>query len=150
VCIEDDSFRRQRRLRSASDSNNPPGNPLIIVSVSVDDYLAVLTCSTPERVPIQKLDWYFKTRSSLKSPRVIWQRGRSNTRRYIAYSPDQVQHYLQIKPVHYNDSGTYMCVDQTTGFYDEVELIVRKFNDLYIYIFITSPIPFNLHLKRFQ
>jgi hypothetical protein len=127
VCIEDDSFRRYRRLRSSSDSINPPGTPLNIVSVSVDDYLAVLTCFTPKSVSIQKLDWYFKTRSSVRSPRVIWQRGRSNTRRYVAYSPDQIKHHLEIKPVNYNDSGTYMCVDQTTGFHKEVELIVRKF-----------------------
>jgi hypothetical protein len=128
VCIEDDSFRRYRRLRSSNDSNNPPGTSFIIVSsVSIDDYYAVLNCSTPEHVSHQKLDWYFQTRSS-RLPRVIWQRGRSITHRYTAYSPDQKRHYLQIKPVNYNDSGIYMCVDQTTGFRDEIELIVRKFN----------------------
>jgi hypothetical protein len=128
VCIEDNSFRRYRRLRSSSDSNNPPGTSFIIVtSVSIDDYYAVLNCSTPERVSHHKLDWYFQTRSS-KLPRVIWQRGRSITHRYTAYSPDQYRHYLQIKPVNYNDSGTYTCLDQTTGYYDEIELVVRKFN----------------------
>lgn len=103
-------------------------NPIIIfVPVSVKDYFAVINCSTPERVPHHKLDWYFQTRTSSKPPRVIWQRGRSNINRYIAYSPDQYRHFLQIKPVHYNDSGTYMCLDQTTGFYDRIDLIVRKF-----------------------
>ncbi|CAF0833799.1 unnamed protein product [Adineta steineri] len=126
MCIEDDSFRRYRRQRSPSDSNNPSGTPfVIVVSVSVQDYFAVLNCSTPERVPHLKLDWYFQTRASLRPPRVIWQRGHSNIHRYSAYSPDQKQHILQIKPVNYNDSGTYMCVDQTTGFYDKIELIVR-------------------------
>jgi len=125
MCIEDDLFRRYRRLRSPSDSNNSPGTSFIIVaSVSIDDYYAVLNCSTPERVPHQKLDWYFQKRSS-KSPRVIWQRGRSNIHRYTAYSPDQYRHYLQIKPVNYNDSGIYTCLDQTTGYRDEIELIVR-------------------------
>jgi len=132
VCIEDDSFRRYRRLRSLSDSNNPPGTPfIIVVSVSIDDYFAVLNCSTPERVSHLKLDWYFQTRASSKPPRVIWQSGHANIHRYTAYSPDQIQHYLQIKPVNYNDSGTYMCVDQTTGFHKELELIVRKFNGIY-------------------
>lgn len=127
MCIEDNLFRRYRRIRSLTDSNNPPGSSFIIVtSVSIDDYYAVLNCSTPERVSHQKLDWYFQTRSS-KLPRVIWQRGRSNTYRYTAYSPDQYRHYLQIKPVHYNDSGIYTCLDQTSGFYDEIELVVRKF-----------------------
>jgi hypothetical protein len=126
VCIKDDSFRRYRRLRSAS--NNPSVSPFIIVaSVSVDDYFAVLNCSTPDRVPLHKLDWYFQTHASQNSPRVIWQRGRSNIHRYIAYSPDQTRHFLQIKPIHYNDSGTYICLDQTTGFYTGIELIVRKF-----------------------
>jgi len=132
VCIEDDSFRRYRRLRSLSDSNNPPGTPfIIVVSVSIDDYFAVLNCSTPERVSHLKLDWYFQTRASSKPPRVILQRGHSKVHRYTAYSPDQIQHYLQIKPVNYNDSGTYMCVDQTTGFFKELELIVRKFNSCF-------------------
>ncbi|UJR35769.1 hypothetical protein I4U23_028517 [Adineta vaga] len=126
ICIEDHSYRRYRRLRSSSDSNNPPGTPfVIVVSVSIDDYFAVLNCSTPERVPHLKLDWYFQTRASLKPPRVIWQRGHSNNPRYTAYSPDQLQHFFQIKSIHYNDSGTYMCVDQTTGFYDKIELLVR-------------------------
>jgi hypothetical protein len=128
-CIEDNSFRRYRRLHSPSDSNNLPGTPFIlVVSVSVDDYLAVLNCSTREQVSHLKLDWYFQTRASSKPPRVIWQRGHSNDPRYSAYSPDQVQHYLQIKPVNYNDSGTYMCVDQTSGFSNQIELLVRKFN----------------------
>ncbi|CAF0755523.1 unnamed protein product [Rotaria sp. Silwood1] len=125
MCIEDDSFRRYRRLRSSSDSNSLSGTPFIIISVSVDDYFAVLNCSTPQRVSHDKLDWYFQKRASLKSPRVIWQRGRSNIHRYTAYSPNQIQHYLQIKSVNYNDSGTYICIDQTTGFHDKVELIVR-------------------------
>lgn len=128
VCIEENSFRRYRRLRSSSDSNNSPGIPFIIIPVSIDDYFAVINCSTPEKVAHDRLDWYFRTRASLKSPRVIWQRGRSNNLRYTAYSPDQVQHYLQIKSVNYNDSGTYTCIDQTTGFQGHVELIVRKFN----------------------
>jgi hypothetical protein len=144
VCIEDDLFRRYRRLRSPIDSNNPPGSSFIIVTtISIDDYYAVLNCSTPERVPHQKLDWYFQTRSS-KSPRVIWQRGRSNTHRYTAYSPDQYRHYLQIKPVNYNDSGIYACVDQITGFHDEIELIIRKFN-IYIHYIIYS---FQFTLER--
>lgn len=134
MCIEDDSFRRYRRLRSSSDSNNPPGTSFIIVtSVSIDDYYAVLNCSTPSRVSHQKLDWYFQTRSST-IPRVIWQRGRSNTHRYTAYSPDQYRHYLHIKPLHYNDSGTYTCLDQTTGFEGHMELVVRKFQLSYSYI----------------
>jgi len=129
VCIKDDSFRRYRRLRSLSDSNNSSGTPfIIVVSVSIDDYFAVLNCSTPESVPHPKLDWYFKTRASSKPPRVILQRGHAKVHRYTAYSPDQKQHYLQIKPVNYNDSGTYMCVDQITGFQKELELIVRKFH----------------------
>jgi hypothetical protein len=129
VCIENDSFRRYRRLRSSSiNNNNSLISPLIFfVSASVNDYFAVINCSTPERVPHHKLDWYFQTRSSLKPPRVIWQRGRSNTHRYIAYSPDQLHHFLQIKPILSNDSGTYMCLDQTTGFYTGIELFVRKF-----------------------
>lgn len=133
VCIEDDLFRRYRRLRSSNDnSNNPPGSSFIIIaSVSIDDYYAVINCSTPERVSHHKLDWYFQTRSS-KIPRVIWQRGRSNIHRYTAYSPDQHRHYLQIKPVYYNDSGTYTCVDQTTGYQDAIELIVRKLMISYI------------------
>ncbi len=132
MCIKDDSFRRYRRLRSLSDSNNPSGTPfIIVVSVSIDDYFAVLNCSTPERVPHLKLDWYFKTPASSKPPRVILQRGHARVHRYTAYSPDQIQHYLQIKPVNYNDSGTYMCVDQTTGFFKELELIVRKFNSCF-------------------
>jgi hypothetical protein len=99
--------------------------------VSGNDYFAVINCSTPERVPHHKLDWYFQTRASLKPPRVIWQRGRSNIPRYIAYSPDQFRHFLQIKPIHYNDSGTYMCLDQTTGFYAGVELAICKFLSFY-------------------
>jgi hypothetical protein len=129
VCIENDSFRRYRRLRSSTiNSNNSSISPLIyFVSVSVNDYFAVINCSTPESVAHHKLDWYFQTRASLKSPRVIWQRGRSNIQRYIAYSPDQFRHFLQIKPIYSNDSGIYMCLDQTTGFYAGIELIVRKF-----------------------
>jgi hypothetical protein len=145
VCIEDDSFRRYRRLRSSSDNNNPPGTPfIIVVSASVDDYFAVLNCSTPRLVPHDQLDWYFEKRASVKSPRVIWQRGRSNSLRYTAYSPDQVRHYLQIKSVNYNDSGTYMCLDQKTGFLDKIELIVRKFDCIYIHIYyIIDPFDFN-------
>lgn len=127
VCIEDDLFRRYRRLRSSSDSSNPPGSSFIIInSVSIDDYQAVLNCSTPHRVSHEKLDWYFRARST-NLPRVIWQRGRSNIARYTAFSPDQYRHYLRIKPVHYNDSGVYTCLDQTSGFSDEIELLVRKF-----------------------
>ncbi len=124
VCIENNSFHRL--LTSISHNNNSSINPLIIF-VSVDDYFAVINCSTPDRVPHHKLDWYFQTRASIKPPRVIWQRGRSNIHRYIAYSPDQFRHFLQIKPLHSNDSGTYMCLDQTTGFYTRIELLVRKF-----------------------
>ncbi|CAF3848117.1 unnamed protein product [Rotaria sp. Silwood2] len=140
MCIEDDSFRRYHRLRSSIDSNSLSGTPFIIISVSVDDYFAVLNCSTPQRVSHDKLDWYFQKRASLNSPRVIWQRGRSNIHRYTAYSPDQIQHYLQIKSVNYNDSGTYICIDQTTGFSDKVELIVRKFNCIYLLRHIFSSI----------
>ena len=126
MCIKDDSFRHYRRLRSSS--NIPSVRQFInVASVSVDDYFAVLNCSTPERVLHHRLDWYFQTHASRRPPRVIWQSGRSNIRRYVAYSPDQIRHFLQIKPVHYNDSGTYMCLDQTTGFYAGIELIVRKF-----------------------
>ncbi|CAF3069678.1 unnamed protein product [Rotaria socialis] len=125
MCIEDDSFRRYRRLRSSSDSNNSPGTPFIIVSVSVDDYFAILNCSTPEKVSHDKLEWYFQPHTSFKSPRVIWQRGRSTTHRYTAYSPDQIQHFFKIKPITNNDSGTYSCVDQASGFIKPVELIVR-------------------------
>jgi hypothetical protein len=100
---------------------------IIFITVSVNDYFAVINCTTPERVPHHKLDWYFQPRASLKSPRVIWQRGRANIHRYVAYSPDQFRHFLQIKPLHYNDSGTYLCLDQTTGFYAGVELTVGKF-----------------------
>ncbi|CAF2374938.1 unnamed protein product [Rotaria sp. Silwood2] len=126
-CIEDNSFRRYRRLHSSiSNNNNSSVSSLIfIVSVSVNDHFAVINCSTPERVPHHKLDWYFQTHTSLKPPRVIWQRGRSNIHRYIAYSPDQIRHFLQIKPIYYNDSGTYMCLDQTTGFYAGIDLIVH-------------------------
>jgi hypothetical protein len=136
VCTEDESFRRYHRPgaapSSSNDSNVSPGTPFItVVAVSVDDYYAVVNCSTSVRVPHYRLDWYFKTSASLYSPRVIWQSGRSNTHRYTAYSPDQVRHYLQIKPVHLNDSGTYMCLDQTTGSHHEVELIVRKFDLLH-------------------
>lgn len=121
MCIENVSFRRYRRLRS------PISPSIILASASMNDHFAVLNCSTPERVPHHKLDWYFQKRASLKPPRVIWQRGRSNIQRYIAYSPDQFRHFLQIRPVHSNDSGTYMCLDQTTGYYAGIELIVRKF-----------------------
>jgi hypothetical protein len=125
MCIEDDLFRRYRRLRSSSDSNTPPGTSFIIVtSVSIDDYQAVLNCSTPKRVSHDKLDWYFRAHSS-NLPRVIWQRGRSNIHRYTAFSPDQYQHYLRIKPINFSDSGFYTCLDQTSGFYDEIELFVR-------------------------
>jgi hypothetical protein len=128
VCIEDNVFRRYRRLRSSSDSNNPRGSSFIIVSsVSVDDYQAVLNCSTPKNVSHDKLDWYFRAYSS-NLPRVIWQRGRSNIHRYSAFSPDQRLHYLQIKPINYNDSGVYTCVDHSTGFSDDIELLVRKLN----------------------
>lgn len=115
-----------------SESNNSPGTPfVIVVSVSIDDYFAVLNCSTPERVPHLKLEWYFQTHASSKPPFVIWQRGLPKIHRYTAYSPDQLQHYLRIKPINYNDSGTYICVDQSSGFQDKVELIVRKFNCIY-------------------
>ncbi|CAF0825074.1 unnamed protein product [Rotaria sp. Silwood1] len=127
-CIDDDSFRRYRRLRSPISGNNHNStvSPLIfIISVSVNDHFAVINCSTPERVPHHKLDWYFQTRTSSKPPRVIWQRGRSNIHRYIAYSPDQIRHFLQIKPIYYNDSGKYMCLDQNTGFYSGIDLIVH-------------------------
>jgi hypothetical protein len=128
VCIEDDSFNGYHRLHTPNDSNTSPGTPFIhVVSVSIDDYFAIVNCSTPDHVPHHKLDWYFKTSSSLKSPRVIWQRGRSIIHRYTAYSPDQIRHYLQIKPVHHNDSGTYICLDQTTGYQVLVDLVVRKF-----------------------
>lgn len=106
-------------------NNNHPS--VLFSSVSINDYFAVINCSTPDRVPHHKLDWYFQTHASLKPPRVIWQRGRSNIQRYVAYSPDQFRHFLQIKPLHPNDTGTYMCLDQTTGFYMGIELIVRKF-----------------------
>ena len=96
------------------------------MSVSINDYYALINCSTPERVSHHQLDWYFQTRASSKSPRVIWQRGRSNSHRYMAYSPDQFRHFLQIKPIYYNDSGTFMCLDQTTGFTALVNLTVRK------------------------
>lgn len=132
MCIEDDIFRRYRRLRASSDSNNPPGTSFIIVtSTSIDAYRAILNCSTPERVPRETLDWYFRSRSS-NLPRVIWQRGRSNTPRYSAFSPDQRQHYLEIKPINYNDSGVYTCVDQRSGFHEDIELLIRK---LYIFIY---------------
>ena len=126
-------------------------NPILINSIpylntgntvsSIDDYFAVLNCSTPERVPHLKLDWYFQTRASLKPPRVIWQRGHSNNPRYTAYSPDQLQHFFQIKSIHYNDSGTYMCVDQTTGFYDKIELLVRKLHCITSHILSFSHYP---------
>lgn len=99
---------------------------LTIVSASIDDYFTVLNCSTPKHVPHHKLDWYFQTRSSSHPPRVIWQRGRSNVHRYLAYSPDQLRHFLQIKPLHSNDSGTYMCLDQTTGFSTRLELSIHQ------------------------
>ena len=127
-CAADDSFRRHRRLRSSlSNSVNASASPLLrFVAVSADDDFAVINCTTPERVPHHKLDWYFQTRDSSRPPRVIWQRGRSNIYRYVAYSPDQARHYLQIKPVHYNDSGTYTCLDQTSGFYAGVELLIGE------------------------
>lgn len=121
MCRENEDFRR------ISSSINPF---ILFVSVSIDDHFVVINCSTPDRVPHHKLDWYFQTQTSLKPPRVIWQRGRSNVARYIAYSPDQFRHFLQIQPIHSNDSGTYMCLDQTTGFYDRIELIVRKYFSL--------------------
>jgi len=130
VCIEEDLFRRYRRLRSSFDSNTPPGSPSVIVSTSVDDYYAVLNCTTSNPVTHLQLDWYFQTRSS-RTTRVIWQSGRTITQRYTAYSPDQHQHYLQIKPLNFNDSGVYTCVDHTTGNQHAVELIVRKFNSIY-------------------
>lgn len=140
MCIEDDLFRRYRRLRSSSDSNTPPGTSFFIVtSVSIDDYQAVLNCSTPKRVSHDKLDWYFRAHSS-NLPRVIWQRGRSNIHRYTAFSPDQYQHYLRIKPINFSDSGFYTCLDQTSGFYDEIELFVRK-------LFLASSILFNFALE---
>lgn len=117
VCINDNSFRRTRS------SMNPL---LVFVSATVNDHFVVINCSTPERVSHHKLDWYFQRRTSPKPPRVIWQRGRSMIHRYIAYSPDQLRHFLQIKPIHSNDSGTYTCLDQTTGFSARVGLIVRK------------------------
>jgi len=137
VCIENDSFRRYRRLRSSIINSN--NSSIIFVNVSMNDYFAVINCSTPERVPHHKLDWYFQTNASSKPPRVIWQRGRSNIHRYIAYSPDQFRHFLQIKPVHSNDSGTYMCLDQITGFYTGIELLVRKF---YFFIKLTKKLFF--------
>ena len=126
--IEENSFRRYRRNRSLNDSHLLTGiTPFPkIVSVSLDDYFAVLHCSTSERVSHIKLDWYFQS-SAEKSPRVIWQRGRSNIHRYTAYSPDQRRHYLQIKPVYLNDTGVYICIDQSSGDDDRVELFVRKF-----------------------
>ncbi len=130
MCIEDDLFRRYRRLRSSSDSNNPPGSSFVIINhVSITDYQAVLNCSTPEPVAHEKLDWYFRAHSS-NLPRVIWQRGRANIRRYAAFSPDQYQHYLRIKPINFNDSGFYTCLDQASGFYDEIELLVRKLHQV--------------------
>ncbi|CAF0999013.1 unnamed protein product [Adineta steineri] len=145
-CMGDESFRRYRRLHSSiSITHNASVSPLIIdVSVSVNDYFAVINCSTPERVPHHKLDWYFQTRSSITPPRVIWQRGRSNIHRYIAYSPDQFRHFLQIKPLHYNDSGTYMCLDQTSGFYAGVDLIIGDSHNcalqttIFIYLLLLS------------
>lgn len=124
MCIEDDLFRRYRRLRSSFDSNTPSGSSSVIVSTSVDDYYAVLNCTTSNRVTHLQLDWYFQTRSS-RTSRVIWQSGRSITQRYTAYSPDQHRHYLQIKPLNFNDSGIYTCLDQTTGYQAAIELIVR-------------------------
>lgn len=118
MCDENEQVHR------ISSSNNPL---IIFVSTSIDDHFVVINCSTPERVPHHKLDWYFQTRTSSKPPRVIWQRGRSNIPRYIAYSPDQIRHFLQIRPIHSNDSGTYMCLDQTTGFYDRTELLIGQY-----------------------
>lgn len=134
VCSESEEFRR------ISSSIKPL---IIFVSASIDNHFVVINCSTPERVPHHKLDWYFQTRTSSKPPRVIWQRGRSNTARYIAYSPDQLRHFLQIRPIHSNDSGTYMCLDQTTGFYDRTELIVGQY---FKYFFSSPP----CHFKFFS
>lgn len=100
----------------------------MIIGASLDDYFAILNCSTPSYVPHQKLDWYFQVSSSSNPPRVIWQRGRSNSQRYLGYSSDQLRHFLQIKPINLNDSGIYMCLDQTSGYSAKVELIVRKLN----------------------
>ncbi|CAF1628499.1 unnamed protein product [Adineta ricciae] len=123
------TFRRSSTENDYQSNQTTVVNSLVlVVSVSVNDYFAVINCSTPERVPHHKLDWYFQSRDASRPPRVIWQRGRSNIHRYIAYSPDQFRHFLQIKPVHYNDSGTYMCLDQTSGFYAGVDLFIRKLN----------------------
>ncbi|CAF1628483.1 unnamed protein product [Adineta ricciae] len=120
------TFRRSSTESSDQSNQTTAVNPLVlVVSVSVNDYFAVINCSTPERVPHHKLDWYFQSRDASRPPRVIWQRGRSNIHRYIAYSPDQYRHFLQIKPVNYNDSGTYMCLDQTSGFYAGVDLFIH-------------------------
>jgi hypothetical protein len=130
VCIENELTHRFHSS-SVNHNINPSSsiNPsLVIVSISIDDYFAILNCSTPNHVPHHKLDWYFQTRASLQPPRVIWQRGRSNIPRYLAYSPDQYRHYLQIKPLNYNDSGTYMCLDQTSGYAARMELIVRTYH----------------------
>lgn len=136
VCNEDGSFRSHHQQISSNDSDMLPGTPFItVISVSIDDHFAVVNCSTKKRVPHHELEWYFRKSNSHKSPRVIWQRGRSNIHRYHAYSPDQLRHYLQIKPVQLNDSGSYICIDQMTGFQDTVELVVRKFNQLTSFIF---------------
>ncbi|CAF3193233.1 unnamed protein product [Rotaria socialis] len=145
-CIEDDSFRRYRRLRSPtySHTHNSSVNPLFyLMSASISDHFAVINCSTPEHVPHHKLDWYFQTSTSSKPPRVIWQRGRSNIHRYIAYSPDQLRHFLQIKPILYNDSGTYTCLDQTTGFFAGVDLIVHDSHNC------AESIIIDLHMSSF-
>ena len=117
VCLDEETSPRL---------SSHPSIRLSLVSASLDDYFTVLNCSTPKHVPHHKLDWYFQTRSSSHPPRVIWQRGRSNIHRYLAYSPDQLRHFLQIKPLHSNDSGTYMCLDQTTGFSARLELSIRE------------------------
>ena len=133
VSAEDASFRRYHRpaVVPSNDSDVSPGTPFItVIAISVYDYFAVVNCSTSIRVPQSRLDWYFKTSASLDSPRVIWQSGRAKTHRYTAYSPDQIRHYLQIKPIHLNDSGTYTCLDQETGSQHEIELVVRKFADV--------------------
>lgn len=126
----DESYRR---IRSSNDnhhhqhhhhlSTGPSVFPRI-VSVSLNDYFAIVDCSTSRNVSRNTLDWYFQS-SRDRSPRVIWQGGRSNIHRYAAYSPDERKHYLQIKPVYPTDTGVYMCLDQISGSEDRVELVVR-------------------------
>lgn len=129
MCIEDDSFRRFRRLRSSNESNLVPGTSLAgVIAVFTDDSSALVNCTTEQQVTELALDWYFEENNSQKSSRVIWQRGRAKIDRYKAFSSDQFHHYLKIKPVYLNDSGTYTCLDQATGAQKRVELVVRKFN----------------------